>query len=36
MKDGMFAGNDTHRKAAVVMLDELARWDTALRTLRGV
>jgi NAD(P)H-dependent FMN reductase len=36
MKDGTFAGNDTHRKAAVVMLDELARWDTALRTLRGV
>jgi len=36
MKDGTFAGNDTHRKAAVALLDELAKWDTALRTLRGM
>lgn len=36
MKDGTFAGSDRHRKAAVTMLDELAKWDGALRTLRGV
>jgi NAD(P)H-dependent FMN reductase len=36
MKDGTFAGNDSHRRAAVTMLDELVKWDRALSTLRGV
>ena len=36
MKDGTFQGNDSHKKAATVMLDELARWTKALASLRGV
>lgn len=34
VKDGVFAANDNHNKAAPVMLDELLRWTNALRTLR--
>ena len=36
MKDGTFQGNDSHKKAVTVMLDELARWTKALASLRGV
>jgi NAD(P)H-dependent FMN reductase len=32
--DGRFGGDESHQKALTVMLDELARWDGALRTLR--
>ena len=30
-----FTGDESHEKAAAVMLDELARWDRALTTLRS-
>ena len=32
---GVFTGGESQERAAVVMLDELARWTTALRQLRG-
>jgi NAD(P)H-dependent FMN reductase len=35
MADGAFTSNDTIDKAAGVLLDELRRWDGALRTLRS-
>ncbi len=35
MDNGRFAGGELHQKAATVMLDELARWEEALRQLRG-
>lgn len=34
MKDGVFSG-EAHEKGANAMLDELARWTTALRSLRA-
>jgi hypothetical protein len=34
MEDGVFKGNETHDKAATVMLDELLRWTDALKPLR--
>ena len=36
LKDGKFQSNDTHQRAAVAMLDELAKWTGALASLRGV
>lgn len=35
MDEGRFNGNDAQAKAAEAMLTELARWTTALRTLRA-
>jgi NAD(P)H-dependent FMN reductase len=35
MENGVFNGNETHDKAAVVMLDELLRWTNALTPLRA-
>jgi NAD(P)H-dependent FMN reductase len=35
IQDGVFKSNETHDKAAPVMLDELLRWAEALKTLRG-
>lgn len=35
IKDGVFAPGETQDKAAVVMLDELTRWTTALASLRS-
>ena len=35
MESGTFKGSEAHEKAAVVMLDELARWTEALAGLRG-
>jgi NAD(P)H-dependent FMN reductase len=32
--DGVFKGDETHDKAATVMLDELLRWTEALKVLR--
>lgn len=32
---GVFTGGESQERAAVVMLDELARWSTALRSLRA-
>jgi hypothetical protein len=32
---GAFKGSEAQEKAARVMLDELTRWTTALRTLRS-
>jgi NAD(P)H-dependent FMN reductase len=34
MQDGVFKSNETHDKAVPVMLDELARWSEALKSLR--
>ena len=34
MQDGAFKSNETHDKAVGPMLDELARWSEALKTLR--
>ncbi len=34
MKEGVFAANETHEKAAAKMLEELAKWTGALKTLR--
>lgn len=34
MENGVFKSNELHDKAVPVMLDELLRWATALRTLR--
>lgn len=34
VKDGAFHAEESHQKAAGVMLDELARWATALKTMR--
>lgn len=34
MKDGAFHPNDVLEQAAVAMLDELARWEEALRPMR--
>ena len=34
LTDGVFQANDAHDKSAKVMLDELVRWTTALKTLR--
>jgi NAD(P)H-dependent FMN reductase len=34
MENGVFKSNETHDKAVPVMLDELLRWATALKTLR--
>lgn len=34
MENGGFKGNETHDKAAAVMLDELLRWTDALKPLR--
>lgn len=34
MKDGAFQPNDVLEQAAVAMLDELARWEEALRPMR--
>jgi hypothetical protein len=33
-KAGMFSAEETHRKSADAMLDELARWADALAVLR--
>jgi hypothetical protein len=35
MQDGVFKSNETHDKAAPVMLDELLRWAEALKALRA-
>ena len=35
MSEGVFTGSETLDKAARLMLDELRRWDGALRTLRA-
>jgi len=35
MQDGVFKSNETHDKAVGPMLDELARWSEALKSLRG-
>lgn len=35
MENGVFKSNETHDKAAPVMLDELLRWTEALKTLRA-
>lgn len=35
IKDDVFAPSDVQEKAAVVMLDELTRWTTALATMRS-
>lgn len=35
LTDGVFKGDEKHDKSATVMLDELARWNAALATLRG-
>jgi NAD(P)H-dependent FMN reductase len=35
MENGVFKGNETHDKAAAVMLDELLRWTNALTPLRA-
>ncbi|HEY3092645.1 MAG TPA: NAD(P)H-dependent oxidoreductase [Vicinamibacterales bacterium] len=35
MQDGVFKSNETHDKAVAPMLDELARWSEALKSLRG-
>jgi len=35
MENGRFTGGEPHQKAGTVMLDELTRWDGALRQLRG-
>ena len=34
LQDGVFKSNETHDKAVAPMLDELARWSEALKTLR--
>ncbi|HEY3158491.1 MAG TPA: NAD(P)H-dependent oxidoreductase [Vicinamibacterales bacterium] len=34
MQDGVFRSNETHDKAVGPMLDELARWSEALKSLR--
>lgn len=34
ISDSVFNANETHDKSATVMLDELVRWTTALKTLR--
>ena len=34
IQDGVFKGSETLDKSALLMLDELVRWDGALRTLR--
>lgn len=34
IKDGVFSPGDVQEKAVVAMIDELARWSTALATLR--
>ena len=34
MQDGVFKSNETHDKAVAPMLDELARWSEALKSLR--
>ena len=34
MQDGVFKSNETHDKAVGPMLDELARWSEALKSLR--
>ena len=33
--EGNFKGNEGHEKSATTMLDELVKWDRALRTIRG-
>ena len=35
MENGVFKSNETHDKAAPVMLDELLRWAEALTVLRA-
>ena len=35
LKDGVFTPTELHEKAAIVMLDELARWAEALKVLRA-
>ena len=35
IKDGTFAPNDKASEGATLMLDELAKWSTALKSLRG-
>jgi hypothetical protein len=35
LADGVFTGNDAQAKSAKTMLDELARWNGALATLRA-
>jgi NAD(P)H-dependent FMN reductase len=35
VEDGVFKGGPEYEKAAATMLDEIAKWDGALRTLRG-
>jgi NAD(P)H-dependent FMN reductase len=34
MENGIFKNNETHDKAATVVLDELLRWTDALKPLR--
>jgi len=34
MENGVFKNNETHDKAATVVLDELLRWTDALKPLR--
>jgi NAD(P)H-dependent FMN reductase len=35
IENGVFKGGADYEKAATVMLDEIAKWEGALRTLRG-
>jgi NAD(P)H-dependent FMN reductase len=35
IKDGVFDGGESHEKTAIAMLNELARWTDALKTLRA-
>jgi hypothetical protein len=35
LKDGRFAGEESHAKSAAAMLDELHKWAGALAGLRG-
>jgi hypothetical protein len=35
LENGVFKSNQTHDKAATVMLDELLRWTGALKVLRA-
>lgn len=35
MKEGVFTGDDNQAKASKMVLDELLRWTTALRTMRA-
>ena len=35
VRDGVFHADEAHAKASHALLDELARWSTALATLRG-